>query len=61
MLPSELFVNIRAKAANDENLNETLERIFKNIGNALKEELYEISTIAKFATVQDEGGGDGND
>ena len=31
MLPSELFVNIRDKAETDENLNETLERIFKNI------------------------------
>lgn len=31
ILPSELFENVRAKAANDENLNETLERAFKNI------------------------------
>lgn len=31
ILPSELFVNVRAKAKNDENLNETLERVFKNI------------------------------
>jgi type I restriction enzyme M protein len=31
ILPSELFVNVRKRAANDENLNETLETIFKNI------------------------------
>ncbi|MDP9379334.1 MAG: type I restriction-modification system subunit M [Chloroflexota bacterium] len=31
ILPSELFVNVRERAARDENLNETLERIFKNI------------------------------
>ncbi|NYF16012.1 type I restriction enzyme M protein [Microbacterium sp. AK009] len=31
ILPSELFVNVRAVAADDENLNETLERIFANI------------------------------
>lgn len=31
ILPSDLFVNVRARAAGDENLNETLERVFKNI------------------------------
>ncbi len=31
ILPSELFVNVRRRAANDENLNETLERVFRNI------------------------------
>lgn len=31
ILPSELFCNVRAKASNDENLNETLEKIFRNI------------------------------
>ncbi len=31
VLPSELFVNVRSHAATDENLNETLARIFKNI------------------------------
>ena len=31
ILPSELFVNVRAKAKTDENLNETLESVFKNI------------------------------
>lgn len=29
--PSELFENIRKRASSDENLNETLERVFKNI------------------------------
>jgi len=31
ILPSELFENVRQKAADDENLNETLERVFRNI------------------------------
>ena len=31
ILPSELFANVREQAASDENLNETLERVFKNI------------------------------
>ncbi|MFA6984101.1 MAG: type I restriction-modification system subunit M [Sedimentibacter sp.] len=31
ILPSELFKNVRARAKDDENLNETLERVFKNI------------------------------
>ncbi len=31
ILPSELFANVRARAAADENLNETLERVFANI------------------------------
>lgn len=31
ILPSELFENVRKHAANDENLNETLERVFNNI------------------------------
>jgi type I restriction enzyme M protein len=36
ILPSELFVNIRKKAKNDPNLNETLSRVFKNIENSAK-------------------------
>ena len=36
ILPSELFVNVRARAKNDPNLNETLSRIFKNIENSAK-------------------------
>lgn len=36
ILPSELFANVRARAAADANLNETLERTFRNIeGSAL--------------------------
>lgn len=36
ILPSELFANVRKRAAGDENLNETLERIFQHIeGSAL--------------------------
>lgn len=36
ILPSELFANVRSRAANDENLNETLERVFTNIeGSAI--------------------------
>ncbi len=31
ILPSELFCNVRIKASNDENLNETLEKVFRNI------------------------------
>jgi type I restriction enzyme M protein len=31
ILPSELFTNVRKRAPKDENLNETLERVFKNI------------------------------
>lgn len=31
ILPSELFCNVRRKAPNDENLNETLEKVFKHI------------------------------
>lgn len=36
ILPSELFVNVRARAKVDENLNETLERVFNNIENSAK-------------------------
>ncbi|MGY5318231.1 type I restriction-modification system subunit M [Neomicrococcus lactis] len=36
ILPSELFQNVRRAAAKDENLNETLERVFRNIeGSAI--------------------------
>lgn len=36
ILPSELFANVRKRAASDENLNETLERVFGHIeGSAL--------------------------
>ena len=36
ILPSELFVNVVKRARDDENLNETLERIFNNIENSAK-------------------------
>lgn len=36
ILPSELFANVRKNAKNDENLNETLSRVFKNIENSAK-------------------------
>jgi len=36
ILPGELFCNVRAKAANDENLNETLERVFRDIEESAK-------------------------
>lgn len=36
ILPSELFVNVQKKAKNDENLNETLSKVFKNIENSAK-------------------------
>jgi len=36
ILPSELFVNVKEKARNDANLNETLSRVFRNIENSAK-------------------------
>lgn len=36
ILPSELFENVRKRAPQDDNLNETLERIFNNIENSAK-------------------------
>lgn len=36
ILPSELFCNVRKNAANDENLNETLERVFRHIEESAK-------------------------
>lgn len=36
ILPSELFVNVTKQAHNDENLNETLERIFRHIESSAK-------------------------
>ena len=36
LLPSELFCNVRAKAAQDENLNETLEKVFNHIEDSAK-------------------------
>ncbi|MCI8486145.1 MAG: type I restriction-modification system subunit M, partial [Clostridia bacterium] len=36
ILPSELFCNVCKKAKDDENLNETLEKVFSNIENSAK-------------------------
>ena len=36
ILPSELFCNVRAMAAEDENLNETLESVFRHIEDSAK-------------------------
>lgn len=36
ILPSELFENVRKKAKNDTNLNETLSQVFRNIENSAK-------------------------
>ncbi len=36
ILPSELFCNVTARAANDENLNETLEKVFRHIEESAK-------------------------
>ena len=36
ILPSELFCNVQNKAKSDENLNETLEKVFRNIENSAK-------------------------
>ena len=36
ILPSELFCNVQAKAASDENLNETLETVFRHIEESAK-------------------------
>lgn len=36
ILPSELFANVTAKSENDENLNETLEQVFRHIEESAK-------------------------
>lgn len=36
ILPSELFCNVRSKAKDDENLNETLEKVFRHIEESAK-------------------------
>lgn len=36
ILPSELFANVRMRAREDSNLNETLSRVFQNIENSAK-------------------------
>ena len=36
ILPSELFANVTARAEDDENLNETLEQVFRHIEESAK-------------------------
>ena len=48
ILPSELFCNVRAKAMFDDNLNETLERIFHNIEESAKGRASENSFAGLF-------------
>ena len=43
ILPSELFCNVCSKAKDDENLNETLERVFRNIEASAKGSMSENS------------------
>jgi len=49
MLPSELFCNVCERASKDENLNETLEKIFKNIEDSTKNSKSEKSFTGLFA------------
>ena len=48
ILPSELFCNVRNKAPQDENLNETLERVFRNIEDSAKGSVSENSFAGLF-------------
>ncbi|MBP3303203.1 MAG: type I restriction-modification system subunit M [Opitutales bacterium] len=48
ILPSELFCNVCAGANNDENLNETLERVFRNIEASAKGSSSESSFAGLF-------------
>ena len=49
ILPSELFCNVYARAASDENLNETLERVFNNIEDSAKGSAAEANFSGLFA------------
>lgn len=48
ILPSELFCNVNLKADNDENLNETLERVFNHIETSAKGSSSESSFAGLF-------------
>ncbi len=48
MLPSQLFCNVRAKAATDENLNETLEKVFTAIEDSAKGSVSEVDFAGLF-------------
>lgn len=49
ILPSELFVNVCKNARNDENLNETLSKVFANIENSAKGSVSEDDLKGLFA------------
>ena len=51
MLPSELFCNVCKKAKNDENLNVTLENIFRNIENSARGSESEDDFVGLFQDV----------
>jgi len=51
ILPSELFCNVCKKAKDDENLNETLEKVFNNIENSAKGEESEDDLAGLFADI----------
>ena len=51
ILPSELFCNVLKKAKDDQNLNETLEKIFNNIENSAKGTESEDNFSGLFADV----------
>lgn len=48
ILPSELFCNVLARAATDENLNETLERVFNHIEDSAKGSVSEADFAGLF-------------
>ena len=48
ILPSELFCNVLKNARNDENLNETIERVFRHIEDSAKGEKSESSFSGLF-------------
>lgn len=48
ILPSELFCNVRQRAAQDENLNETLEKVFTHIEESAKGSFSEASFAGLF-------------
>lgn len=51
ILPSDLFCNVRANAKNNDNLNETLEKVFSNIENSAKGTDSEKSFSGLFADI----------
>ena len=51
ILPSELFVNVRARAVRDENLNETLEKVFKHIEESATLNCFAICFPCEFCVI----------